>query len=58
LLRCEVVETLDNSAPRILILEPDAKIRATLLRFAVKGWQGAAVQSTSGTLDDVLGDGR
>ena len=56
MLRCEVVETLDNNAPRILILEPDAKIRATLLRFAVKGWQGAAVQSTSGTLDDVLGD--
>ena len=50
------METSDNNAPRILILEPDAKIRATVLRLAVKGWQGAAVRSTSGTLDDVLGD--
>jgi serine/threonine protein kinase len=39
-----------------LILEPDAKVRAALLRYAVKGWQGAAVQSTSGTLADALGD--
>src|SRR5690606_27693568 len=25
-------------------------------RYAVKGWQGASVQSTSGTLADVLGE--
>jgi eukaryotic-like serine/threonine-protein kinase len=48
------VETLN--APRILIVEPDNKVRSTLLRYAVKGWQGAAVQSTSGTLVDALGD--
>ena len=47
--------TADN-APRILILEPDNKDRPTLLRYAVKGWQGAAVQSTSGTLADALSD--
>lgn len=56
MLPSQVVETSDNNAPRILILEPDAKIRATVLRLAVKGWQGAAVRSTGGTLDDVLGD--
>ena len=48
------METLN--APRILIVEPDNKVRSTLLRYAVKGWQGAAVQSTSGTLADALGD--
>jgi serine/threonine protein kinase len=37
-------------------VEPDTKVRSTLLRYAVKGWQGAAVQSTSGSLIDVLGD--
>jgi serine/threonine protein kinase len=53
------VRTVDQSAnnpPRILIVEPDAKVRAMLLRVAVKGFQGAAVQSTSGTLEDALGD--
>jgi serine/threonine protein kinase len=45
-----------DNAPRILILEPDNKVRSTLLRYAVKGWHGAAVQSTSGTLTDALGD--
>jgi serine/threonine protein kinase len=50
------VEPLADNAPRILILEPDNKVRSTLLRYAVKGWQGAAVQSTSGTLVDALGD--
>jgi len=57
LLRCRVVEHSSTLAPRILILEPDQKLRSTLLRYAVKGWQGAAVQSTSGTLADVVGDG-
>ena len=47
--------SIDN-APRILILEPDSKVRSTLLRYAVKGWQGAAVQSTSGTLTEALAD--
>ncbi len=52
----EAVEPFADNAPRILILEPDNKVRSTLLRYAVKGWQGAAVQSTSGTLTDALGD--
>ncbi len=50
------VEPFADNAPRILILEPDGKVRSALLRYAVKGWQGAAVQSTSGTLVDALGD--
>ena len=50
------VEPFTDTAPRILILEPDNKVRSTLLRYAVKGWQGAAVQSTSGTLADALSD--
>jgi serine/threonine protein kinase len=50
------VEPFSDNAPRILILEPDNKVRSTLLRYAVKGWQGAAVQSTSGSLVDALGD--
>jgi serine/threonine protein kinase len=50
-----VEHTRDNE-PRILILEPDQKVRSTLLRYAVKGWPGAAVQSTSGTLEDTLAD--
>jgi serine/threonine protein kinase len=45
-----------NNEPRILIVEPDPKIRAALLRFVVKGWRGGAVQSTSGTLEDIVGD--
>jgi serine/threonine protein kinase len=52
----EAVEPFADNAPRILILEPDNKVRSTLLRYAVKGWHGAAVQSTSGTLTDALGD--
>jgi serine/threonine protein kinase len=50
------VETSRDNEPRILILEPDNKVRSTLLRYVVKGWPGAAVQSTSGTLADALGD--
>jgi serine/threonine protein kinase len=50
------VEPFRDNAPRILILEPDNKVRSTLLRYAVKGWQGASVQSTSGTLIDALGE--
>ena len=45
-----------NNEPRILIVEPDAKVRSQLLRFVVKGFEGSSVQSTSGTLDDVLGE--
>ena len=52
----EAVEPTPDNAPRILILEPDSNTRSTLLRYAVKGWQGAAVSSTSGTLSDALGD--
>jgi eukaryotic-like serine/threonine-protein kinase len=51
------VEQSANNQPRILIVEPDAKVRAMLLRVAVKGFQGAAVQSTSGTLEDALATG-
>jgi eukaryotic-like serine/threonine-protein kinase len=50
------VEPSSDNAPRILILEPDTKIRSTLLRFAVKGWQGAAVQSMSSSLEEILND--
>src|SRR6188474_603400 len=50
------VEPSADNAPRILILEPDNKVRSALLRYAIKGWQGAAVSSTSGTLTDALGD--
>ena len=50
------MEPFSDNAPRILILEPDNKVRSALLRYAVKGWQGAAVQSTSGTLVDALDD--
>ena len=50
------VKPFGDNPPRILILEPDSKVRSTLLRYAVKGWHGAAVQSTSATLADSLGD--
>jgi eukaryotic-like serine/threonine-protein kinase len=52
----EAVEPSADNVPRILILEPDIKVRSSLLRYAIKGWQGAAVQSTSGTLTEALGD--
>jgi serine/threonine protein kinase len=52
----EAVEPTPDNAPRILILEPDSSARSTLLRYAVKGWHGAAVSSTSGTLSDALRD--
>jgi len=52
----DAVEPSSENAPRILILEPDTKIRSNLLRFAVKGWQGAAVQSMSSGLGEVLAD--
>ncbi|HVS24238.1 MAG TPA: protein kinase [Gammaproteobacteria bacterium] len=45
-----------DTAPRILILEPDRKIRSALLSLVVGGWRGAAVQSTSSSLEEVLGD--
>ena len=50
------VEPFSNSAPRILILESDTKLRSTLLRYAVKGWQGTAVQSMSSGLEEILSD--
>ena len=56
LLRFRAVDPASSSAPRILILESDSKIRATLLRYAVKGWQGASVQSTSSSLEDIVVD--
>jgi serine/threonine protein kinase len=48
------VESPRDNAPRILIAEPDNTVRSTLLRYAVKGWQGASVQSTSSSLVDLL----
>jgi serine/threonine protein kinase len=48
------VESPRDNAPRILIAEPDNAVRSTLLRYAVKGWQGAAVQSTSSSLVELL----
>ena len=56
LLRCLAVEQPANNAPRILIVEPDAKVRSTVLRFVVKGFEGSSVQSTSGTLEEVLAE--
>jgi serine/threonine protein kinase len=50
------VEPFEDNAPRILILEPDNKVRSNLLRYAIKGWEGAAVQSTSSSLADALDD--
>ena len=47
---------MSNSAPRILILEQDATLRSTLPRYAVKGWQGTAVQSMGAALSDVVSD--
>ena len=51
------MEPSTDTAPRILILEPDQKIRSAVLRFVVKGWQGAAVQSMGSSLEEVLSDG-
>ena len=39
----ETLEPSADNAPRILILEPDIKVRSSLLRYAIKGWQGAAL---------------
>jgi eukaryotic-like serine/threonine-protein kinase len=50
------VEPSSDNAPRILVLEPDTKIRSNLLRFVVKGWQGASVQSMSSDLEEILSD--
>ncbi len=51
------MEPSSDTAPRILVLERDPKLRSTLLRFAVKGWQGASVQSMTADLEEILGDG-
>ncbi len=45
-----------NNEPRILVVEPDAKVRSSVRRFVVKGFEGSSVQSTSGTLEDVLAE--
>lgn len=50
------MEAARDNAPRILIVEPDSTVRSTLLRYCVKGWQGASVQSTSGSLVELLGE--
>jgi len=47
------VSAPSNNAPRILILEADRKIGSQLLRFAVKGWKGASVQSIAASLENV-----
>lgn len=51
------VDTASAQRPRILILESDARSRAALRRYVVKGWLGASVTSSSGTLPDALRDG-
>ncbi len=56
MLRCSAVEQTANNEPRILIVEPDAKVRSQVLRFVVKGFEGSSVQSTSGTLEEVLAE--
>jgi len=50
------VEQPTKTEPRILVVEPDAKVRSAVLRYIVKGFEGSSVQSTSGTLEDVLGE--
>jgi eukaryotic-like serine/threonine-protein kinase len=50
------VSSRNDNAPRILILEADRKIGSQLLRFAVKGWKGASVQSIASTLADIALD--
>ena len=50
------MEPFSNSAPRILILESNNKLRSTLLRYAVKGWQGTSVQATAMPLADIVSD--
>jgi serine/threonine protein kinase len=50
------VEQPVNNEPRILLVEPDQKVRSTLLRIVVKGFDGSSVQSTSGTLEEVLAE--
>jgi serine/threonine protein kinase len=50
------VEQPANNEPRILVVEPDAKVRSAVLRYVVKGFEGSSVQSTSGTLEEVLGE--
>ena len=50
------MEQPTHNEPRILVVEPDAKVRSQVLRFIVKGFEGSSVQSTSGTLDDVLAE--
>ena len=50
------MEQPTKTEPRILVVEPDAKVRSAVLRYIVKGFEGSSVQSTSGTLEDVLGE--
>ena len=44
------MEAIENTEPRILILESDKKTRAMVLRSAVKGWKAAAVQTIGSDL--------
>ncbi len=50
------MEPFTNTAPRILILERDSKLRSALLRYAVKGWQDTSVQSLGASREDLLSD--
>lgn len=50
------MEPFNNTAPRILILENDARLRSTLLRYAAKGWQDTAVQAMPAGLEDMIAD--
>jgi eukaryotic-like serine/threonine-protein kinase len=50
------VNTATSIAPRILILESDRKTCSMLRDYALKGFRGASVQSTTAALTDVVGD--
>jgi len=50
------MDTLENTEPRILILESDRKTRSMVLRSAVKGWKAAAVQTIGSNLAAQTGD--
>lgn len=45
-----------ENSPRVLILETDRKFGNLLLKAALKGWQGASVQSIGSSLADLAAD--
>src|SRR5690606_2568247 len=51
------VNTSTSSAPRILILQSDRRTGTLVREYALKGFRGASVQSTTAALADLTGDG-